>query len=448
MVGGGAAGSALALLLARRGVGVTLVDDGRAHHSGPHETVLAATRGAFERLGLLDDVDDGVQRDPLRHGAIWGSAALAWRDDPEAGLLLERGAFDRALRRAAARAGAAVHERTRAERHGRSWRIGDAAIEPAVVAFATGRRRAPAERAPDIGETPRTIAVTVRGTPDARDRGTAVVEAVADGWLWTHAPQVGDATVAVMLDADGGSGDSSLRARVDALLAAASGPASRLRDLRVLRANDATPRVRAAHGDELRLGDAAGTIDPLASQGVEKAVAAAEHAAVAIATALEQPSWWPRLRRQHERWERELWLVHQRTTAEFYAREPRFADRPFWQRRRAGPAPAPLDPRAELCWRPELEPGGALLRHGDRFVEVPGLRDRRSGYEFARIGRVPAAALHALTRPTTTLDAAVAAAGRDPGLVTLSPRDVHDALHWLLDQGLLVSERPSAPAGR
>ena len=40
MIGGGAAGAALALFLARRDVSVTLVDDGRAHYSGPFETVL------------------------------------------------------------------------------------------------------------------------------------------------------------------------------------------------------------------------------------------------------------------------------------------------------------------------------------------------------------------------------------------------------------------------
>ena len=79
VIGGGAAGATLALLLARRGVSVSLVDDGRAHYSGPYETVLASTRGTWERLGVLDGVVDGAEEDPLRHGAVWGDEQLRWR---------------------------------------------------------------------------------------------------------------------------------------------------------------------------------------------------------------------------------------------------------------------------------------------------------------------------------------------------------------------------------
>ena len=450
MVGGGAAGASLALFLARRDVAVTLVDDGRAHYSGPYETVLAQTRDTWERLDLLRDVDEGARPDPLRHGAIWGTEELTWRDDPTPGLILQRGAFDRALRRAAAAAGARVLEETTATPAGDDWRVDDALLSPRVVAIATGRRPAGGGARRYVRGRTRTLAVTLTGLPGSRDRGTAVVEAVRSGWLWSYAPASGPASVAALLDAPGGRG--GLRAALNAMLEEARGPAGRLRDPVMVQANDASPRLRVDEPGVLLLGDAAATIDPLASQGVEKGVAAAEHAATVIYSALAQPGWWPRLRRLHARWERELCAAHWRTSAEFYSQERRFDDAPFWRARRSPsdvfPEAPSLDAEAPLRWREGVSPGPALLRHGDRFVEVAGLTDAVRGDELARVGRVPAAPLYGLLQAASTSAAALTAARQDASFVTTSPRDLLDAIAWLHAKGWLISSTPSAPAGR
>lgn len=455
VVGGGAAGAALAWMLARHRVAVTLVDDGRAHYSGPYETVLAGTGEVWRRMGLLDAVHDGVRVDPLRHGAIWGGDDLTWRDDPTPGLLLQRGTFDRALRRAAATAGAHVYERTRAERVRDGWLCGDDLIAPRLTAVATGRRQGLAGLPPYRRGDRRTLAVTLRGQPDQQDRGTAVVEAVADGWLWSHCPQEGPASVAALLDARSGDGqsragqsrDGGLRERVDAMLAHAHGPAARLGAVEVVRANDASPRVRADGGDDLVLGDAAGTIDPLASQGVEKAVAAADHATAAILAALRRPDWWPRLRRLHALWERQLCALHDRTSAGFYERELRFSTQPFWRARRQQQDPPLLQHTQPVQWHADVEARHVLMRHGDGFAEVDGVTDVRRGSEVARIGRVPTAALWPLLRTHASIDDVTEQARMDPRLFVLSPRDVHDAVQWLYQQGWLVSDGPCAPAG-
>ena len=450
VIGGGAAGAALALFLARRGVSVTLVDDGRAHYSGPFETVLANTRATWERLGVLDGVEDGVEEDPLRHGALWGDAQLRWRDDPEPGLLLRRGRFDRSLRRAAAAAGADVHEATRAVRVGDAWHLGDKTTKPRLVAYATGRRQGVPGLASYTRSETRTVSVTLEGTPFDADRGTAVVEACRGGWLWSYAPEEGPATAAALLDAPGGRG--GLRAAIEALLQSALGPAGRLRERRLLRANDASPRLRAATGDALLLGDCAATIDPLASQGVEKAVAAAEHAATVICSALEEPRWWPRLVRAHALWERDLCAAHWRTSASFYSEERRFEDAPFWAARRAAADvfsdPSPPPPGQLLRWREGSQPGRALLRHGDRFVEVDGLVDPATRDEVARAGRIAPASLFELIVRERSIEGALAAAVGDARFLTSSPRDLSDALHWLHAKGWLVSAQASAPAGR
>ena len=450
VIGGGAAGAALALFLARRDVSVALVDDGRAHYSGPYETVLASTRGTWERLGLLEGVDDGVEEDPLRHGAVWGDDQLRWRDDPEPGLLLRRGRFDQSLRRAAAAAGATVYEGARAVRVGESWEAGGATLRPQLVAYATGRRQGVAGLPRFTRGATRTVSVTLEGVPADADRGTAVVEACRDGWLWSYAPRDGRATAAALLDAPGGRG--GLRDAIAALLRSARGPAGRLRERRLLRANDASARRRAACGDALLLGDCAATIDPLASQGVEKAIAAAEHAATVICTALQQPQWWPRLVHAHARWERDLCAAHWRTSAAFYREEQRFVDAPFWAARRAAADvfrdPAPPASSQPLRWREAVAPGKALLRHGDRFVEVEGLVDPATGDEFARAGRIAAQSLFDLMSPGRSIDGALAAAAAQPRFATSSPRDLADALHWLHAKGWLISSSPSSPTVR
>ncbi len=445
LVGGGVAGSCLALFLSRRGLRVTLADDGRAHHSGPYETVLSGTRAVWERMGLLDLVDDGIGADPLRHGALWGGAELVWRDEDEPGLLLARGRFDRALRAAAAAAGARVLEGVSTRRlEAGAWAVGDERIAPQVVAFATGRR-ATVPGLPSFEPAgPRTVAVTFAGTPDRGDRLTAVVEATEHGWSWSHAPADGPASAAVMLDAAPGA----FASRAAALLAGASGPAGRLMEARVVRANDASARLRPAVDGVFVVGDAAGTIDPLASQGAEKAVAAAEHAATAIATAVAVPEWTGRLSRAHACWEHELCDLHVATSADYYAQEQRFGVSSFWQARRAqARLPAARDD-VLLRWRPGVAQAPALLRHGDRFVELDGLRDPGSGRELARAGRVPTAQLLDLFAAGATASQAMARAAEDPRLLTWSPRDLLDAVTVLCRTGWLLSDPQSEAATR
>ena len=169
-------------------------------------------------------------------------------------------------------------------------------------------------------------------------------------------------------------------------------------------------------------------------------------------TALHQPRWWRRLIRVHARWERDLCAAHWRTSAAFYSEERRFGDAPFWVARRAAadvfrdPPPPPSD--LELRWKDGVERGPALLRHGDRFVEVEGLVAHATGGEVARAGRIAPAALFELIGCGRSITSALTAAARDPRFLTSSPRDVLDGLHWLYAKGWLVSSPRSEPAAR
>ena len=441
VLGGGVAGAGLALLLAKAGRSVVLVERGQPHLSGPYETLLAPARTMLARSGFGPAIEACAERDPLRHGALWGEATIAWRDEAEPGLLLRRGPFDAALRAAAAAAGARVCTPALATGHAGRWSIAGPAhrfdVAPQQVVFATGRRvprPAPAEL---VSASPPAFAFTFVGTPAEEERGTAVVEAVRSGWIWTHAPHDGHASAAVVVDAD------ELRSRGRAALLADAfaeslGPAGRLQQRRLVRANDATPRLRAPTAEAWCIGDAAATIDPLASQGVEKALAAADHAAALLTTAFTSPGLAPRLGAVQHRWERGLFQAHRQVAGAWYAREPRFGDAPFWRARQPRPGPPGPSRETPLQVATTLRPARILVREGPRFVECDGFVDARTGDEAAHIGYVPIAPLLACFDPPCRLDAAVVRAGQQARLFVLPPRAVHGALQELVRRGGLT----------
>jgi flavin-dependent dehydrogenase len=114
IAGGGPAGAAAAITLARAGLRVLLADSSPAQRCKIGEGLPPAARSLLRELGVLDQVlADGHL--PC-HGTLsaWGSEELQARDFvfgvQGSGLQLDRGRFDASLRRAAAQAGAVVVE--------------------------------------------------------------------------------------------------------------------------------------------------------------------------------------------------------------------------------------------------------------------------------------------------------------------------------------------------
>ena len=95
----------------------------------------------------------------------------------------------------------------------------------------------------------------------------------------------------------------------------------------------------AGAGAATQIGDAASTVDPLSSQGLEKAFASAADAALTLDAVLanaHDAAAEDELRARRRAWERRLFRTHAARTLAYYARETRFGDRPFWRRRRDG----------------------------------------------------------------------------------------------------------------
>ena len=441
IVGGGPAGASLAILLAQQNWRVVLVDHGRGRCSGPYETLLAPGRTMLSRTGLSAAIEACSEVDPLRHGAIWGTSAVAWRSEGEPGLLLRRGAFDRRLCEQARRVGVDVRMATMVTCVGDEWQLatttGGERLRPNHVVLATGRTTRAVGEASAVAAAPRSLAFTFTGTPHRDDRGTALVEAVGSGWIWTHAPHDGVASAAVIVHADElrAVGRERLLARA---LAESGGAAGRLGDRQLANVSDATPRLRPALPGVLRIGDAAATIDPLASQGVEKALAAADHAAAVLTAARAQPDWWLRLCEVHARWERGLFDAHADVAAAWYRREQRFAEHAFWRARLL-----PVEERTPPSFSqwfvvsPQLLRAQVLVREGHTFVERSGFSDQVTGEQATHCGYVPIEPLLAQFATARSLAAAVAGAGQDARLFVLPPRAVLAAMLQLVQRGWL-----------
>ncbi|MEC7583994.1 MAG: FAD-dependent monooxygenase [Planctomycetota bacterium] len=450
VLGGGPAGSAVAGLLAQGGLTVWLVDEDRERFAAPYETLLPAALRAIERCGLAEAVRAASVADSRRHGAVWDTPDLLWHQEAPPGLCLHRPRFNAAMRDWAARAGAKVQRGRVAELPDDARRpvvIDQADGEPkAVVAqlvvLATGRRRSsrvPTER---VAQGAETAAFALSGQAAAGFADHAVVEAAERGWSWWIGAPDQRSVAVVCVDADELS-EHGRRSLVDRVLQQARGPVASLRGHRITGAVRATSRLLRVADQATRslpvllVGDAVATLDPLASQGSEKALVGAEAAALAIQTALREPRLTQQALAWHWRWERDLWQAQQKTAGHFYSRVTRFAGEHFWRTRSADEDPPPALP-VRLLARADLRETPVLQRRGQELVEETGFG--APGIEgLSRVGHVQVGPILAAFAQAATLDEGLRQAGQQPALFALGPPLVRAAIDQLWQRGLLVA---------
>jgi flavin-dependent dehydrogenase len=340
VVGGGPAGAVAALVLARRGVPVTVLEacPGPALKVG--ETLPSNLAPLLRRLGL-----EGLLADPGSHlrsqgnRSFWGSAMPVespFLATPHGeGWHVDRRRFEAGLAQAAIAAGV-------------DWRwgvrVGQATVLDAFVADATGR---PARLARRFGARrlryDRLVGISalLQSPAPAQDTYT-LVEAAPDGW-W-YSALLADGRLAVAFLGDGDLLDRPLLAgdpeawwsrlrRTEATRERVEAHGYEGRDLRVLPAE--TSRLDRIEGDGwLAVGDAAVAYDPLSSYGVASAMGSGFYAGHAIADLLAGQD------RERETARLAYLSVMQRACEacfamqrEVYGQERRWPDSPFWQRR-------------------------------------------------------------------------------------------------------------------
>ena len=297
MLGGGPAGAAASLLLAESGHRVRLITRPSAGR-GLAVSIPPSCAKLFEAIGVSDAIDRAGFFRSTGNTVWWGGGDA--RVEPFAegasGWQLDVERLSEVLLGCAIAAGVSVERTTITEldrpRSSDEFVL-DCSGRSGVIARRTGLRQ--------FDEGPRTIALVGEWR---RERGWAVpdathtlIESYQDGWMWSVPVAEGVRHVAAMVDperselARGGSSTDVYLAEIDKtrvfarLVAGAAlvdGP----------RGFDASPYRASAYAGErwLLVGDAGSFIDPLSSAGVKKALASAWLAAIAVHTAIVNPS--------------------------------------------------------------------------------------------------------------------------------------------------------------
>jgi len=358
-VGGGPAGTATALALARAGYAVTLLERSRYEVSRIGETLPPEVRGPLTDLGVWDRfLADGHLESP-GIAAAWGHSELYENDfivNPDGpGWHVDRRRFDAMLARAAAAAGVevltgarpirciqagpagwcveALADGARLERQGSM--LVDATGRSSSVARRCGGRRVVHDRL--VGFVGLFRSVPAEGA--GHDRRT-LIEAVEAGWWYTAPLPDGRHIATFLTDADLLPAACDARAR---FWSEQLGRAPHTRDRLGGRTPDLRLRVVAACSARLdtaaipgllAVGDAALSFDPVSSQGVTWALESGLAAARAVDAHHRGDR---RALDQYSRWIEAEFTDYLRTRAEYYSRERRWPHSPFWRRRQAQP---------------------------------------------------------------------------------------------------------------
>lgn len=354
VAGGGIAGSAACVALARLGVRPLWIAPAPVADDRPGESLAPAANTFLKELGLARLLESPRHRRSNSLYSCWGSERLRERNAivhlEGPGLVLDRPAFDAEVHAAAEPVSDRLDDRLEAaERDDGGWTIRTAGGESLRVGFildCTGRAAVLARRHAARHRLDRLAAAVT--FLDQQDDGieptpATLIEAGPDGWWYATLLPDRRLTVAYFSDPDllpaGLSrdpgawrtliGETMYISQWIATAGYAAAAPPRL-------ASAGTVWLEAAAGDGwAAVGDAAAAFDPLSSHGMTTALWSAHQAArAAVAWRNRDPE---PLARYAEAVARGVYDFR-RQQAQVYAQERRFADRPFWRRRHPGAA--------------------------------------------------------------------------------------------------------------
>ncbi len=371
VVGGGPAGAAAALTLARGGASVRLIE--ASHYREPRigETLPPWATPLLERLGLWEASAPARVTPSFANQSVWGEPKLATNafvfNPYGTGWHIARERFDELLAGTAADAGAQVHSGVRVRSATATacaqWqltltpadeqRATTRLLQARALVLATGRD---AQLARSLGARRRVldhlVGVAAWIHTPASTGGYLLVEAQPEGW-WYSAPIDDERMVAAfMTDADL-CPSAQLRspeqwrrrlmgARHTHERIGASKPLTHPTTYAAISQRLERPAARAPW---LAAGDSALAVDPLSSGGIARAIASGEGAAVAMLAWLGGDS---SAEAAYEHWLDAQFAEYLGERAATYAQETRWHDAPFWERRRL----ADLKARGEPAGKP------------------------------------------------------------------------------------------------
>jgi flavin-dependent dehydrogenase len=378
VVGGGPAGSVAAMLLHRLGFQVRLIE--ASDQPRPHigEAISLGVHRHLTDLGLGEALDRAGCRSFDEYDEQWERVEATVRKAPPGSATIDRARFDAAFWNLCRDAGVEVRLGQKVERVDRAagggWSartVDGRCYRAAFLVDATGRRSFLPRARRAFG--PRTLALYGYW----RGEGLPTRPHIASGpgcWTW-GAPVDGQGFNAILFvdrHALAEHGPDLRRAYTQGLAMTGLLPllASRA-NCSVVSACDASAWYddEACGLDFIKVGEAAQSLDPLASMGVQKAIQSARSAAVIVNTLLRRPDAQSIALACYRDLLKRSAHAHRRATAEIYARS-RFADMNFWQARCEG-----ANARVEVRKPTSLSFSGtaAIKLDMSRLVEHPCL---------------------------------------------------------------------------
>jgi len=340
VIGGGPAGCATAITLARNGLAVCLVDDGR-RTSWPGETLPAGSTTVVADVFGLTVLESHHRAFCIQ--AAWETEELQVTDGLShplgEGWLLDRHAFDRMAKSAAAQAGATIvngHAFVSRETDGTFVAsVRERACKAALLIDATGRTAAIARRAGGQFERGSPLLACIVVSPESGDPIQATtVESVPEGWWYSTPTPQGGRVLALVSDVDlvpRGTARrewwlASLRSTLHLRKLAPEGLVLDGEEAASMRVSQAgTGWLSEPRGlGWIAVGDAAAHFDPLSSQGLLTGILMGARAGQAVVDdTLED------------------WSVDYRMLVEdhlglasyYYGLVDRWPESPFWMRR-------------------------------------------------------------------------------------------------------------------
>ncbi|UGY11964.1 tryptophan 7-halogenase (plasmid) [Bradyrhizobium septentrionale] len=344
VVGGGPAGSVSALMLRRLGFRVRLIETSDRPRPHVGEAISLGVHRQLTDLGLGEALDRAGCRSFDEYDEHWERAEAIVRQAPPGSATIDRARFDAAFWSLCSDAGVEVRLGQQVERVDRlvdgGWNVrtvGGERYDAAFLIDATGRRSLLPRARRAFG--PRTLALhgywRGEGLPTRPH-----IAAGASCWTW-GAPVDGLGFSAILFVdrhalAEHGPNLREAYARGLAKTGLLSLLANRA-NCSVVSACDASAWLddEACGRGFIKVGEAAQSLDPLASMGVQKAIQSARSAAVIVNTLLRRPDAQSIALTYHQDLLKRSAHAHRRATAEIYARS-RFADMSFWQARCEG----------------------------------------------------------------------------------------------------------------
>ena len=450
VVGGGPAGATVAARLADLGYDVTLLE--ALPFPRPHvgEALPPTILPLLEVLHVRDEVEAaGFVRQ--------GGSLIRWAgevrqrppSETEPGFQVDRGRFDALLLERAARGGVRVVHRARARSVSRDgsgrWDVlvqspaGNFSLEANVLVDACGRASLLGGRRRRLA--PPVLALYGYWRDVAWETPRTLIDVAREQWYWAGPVPDGMVNATVFAAPERVREVGANEAGYRRLLAQSPLLAACLEGTLIggVRVCSAVPLVaeEPAGDDWLKVGEAAFTLDPLSSHGVQTAMVSALQAAVVIHTIRTAPERARAARTFYRERVHEVAAQHDELAAAHYRRQADDCPSPFWRARAKPPrmsaATLPVDsprpgPNDRIELHPDARVGEMSVLEDDLIRSAVGIHPPGGGPPVAFLGGLPVERLLALVDGRRTLgDIAIHLAGQCG-----STRAAH-VLRWLVE---------------